>query len=168
LPIFGQLTPFPSTPLYKRLLKDGRLIRPKHWLKFERYSMAHKPLKMTIDETHQELRHAWAASYSPERNAEVIQSMSHKALGPRIFHFITRLVFRAIYFPQTTRRAWMKVVFENRRTIFGFVKEALGMTLTSKETSRDRSETSPAAVNARKDGDHVNRPSIVNAGHILD
>src|SRR6266581_5215110 len=64
LPIFGQLTPFPSTPLYQRLLKDGRLIRPKHWLKFERYTMAHKPLKMTIDETHSELHHAWASSYS--------------------------------------------------------------------------------------------------------
>ena len=62
-PIFGQLTPFPSTPLYKRLLKDGRLIRPKHWLKFARYTMAHKPLKMTIAETHRELHHAWAASY---------------------------------------------------------------------------------------------------------
>ena len=168
LPIFGQLTPFPSTPLYKRLLKDGRLIRPKHWLKFERYSMAHKPLKMTIDETHQELHHAWAASYSPERNAEVIQSMSHKALGPRIFHFITRLVFRAIYFPQTTKRAWMKVVFQNRRTIFGFVKEGLGMMLSPKKTSRDRTENSPGAVNAKKGDDHVNRPSIVSARRILD
>src|SRR6266550_3486897 len=136
LPIFGQLTPFPSTPLYKRLLKDGRLIRPKHWLKFERYSMAHRPLKMTIDETHQELHHAWAASYSPERNAEVIQGMSHKALGPRVFHFITRLVFRAIYFPQTTKRAWMKVVFQNRRTVFGFFREGLGRMLSSKEKNK--------------------------------
>jgi len=168
LPIFGQLTPFPSTPLYKRLLKDGRLIRPKHWLKFERYSMAHRPLRMTIDETHQELRHAWAGSYSPERNAEVIRSMSHKGLGPRVFHFITRLVFRAIYFPQTTRRAWMKVVFENRRTIFGFVKEGLGMMLSSKKTSGDRSKNSPGAVNAKTGDDNVNRPSIVSARRILD
>lgn len=166
LPIFGQLTPFPSTPLYKRLLKDGRLIRPKHWLKFERYSMAHKPLKMTIDQTHDELRHAWAASYSPERNAEVIQSMSHKGLGPRVFHFITRLVFRAIYFPQTTKRAWLKVVFENRRTIFGFVKEGLGMMLSSKETSR--SKNASGAVNAKKADDQVNRPSIVSARLVDD
>src|SRR5947209_103185 len=48
LPIFGQLTPFPSTPLYKRLNDAGRLTRPKHWLKFEPYQMAHRPLKMTI------------------------------------------------------------------------------------------------------------------------
>src|SRR3989441_4661081 len=132
LPTFGQLTPFPSTPLYKRLQKDGRLIRPKHWLKFQRYSMAHKPLKMTIDETHRELHHAWAASYSPERNAEVVESMRHKPVGPRVFHFITRLVFRAIYFPQTTKRAWVKVIWQNRHTVFNLTKEALGTLRTSK------------------------------------
>jgi radical SAM superfamily enzyme YgiQ (UPF0313 family) len=167
LPIFGQLTPFPSTPLYKRLLQDGRLIRPKHWLKFERYSMAHQPLKMTIDEAHRELHHAWAASYSPERNAEVIQSMNQKALGPRVFHFITRLVFRAIYFPQTTRRAWAKVIFQNRRTIFGFVKEGLGFAQSSKQKQR-KDRNSPAVVNVMGGGDQVNRPSIVNADRILE
>src|SRR5436853_1773968 len=31
LPVFGQLTPVPSTPLYVRLKKDDRLARPKHW-----------------------------------------------------------------------------------------------------------------------------------------
>jgi radical SAM superfamily enzyme YgiQ (UPF0313 family) len=141
LPIFGQLTPFPSTPLYQRLMKDGRLIRPKHWLKFERYAMAHIPLKMSIAETHQELHHAWAASYSPERNWEAIQSMSHKVVGARIFHFISRLVFRAIYFPQTTKRAWLRVVFQNRRTIFSLTKEALGELLASKNGTRVGVET---------------------------
>ncbi len=37
LPVFGQLTPFPSTPLYKRLEAGGRLTRPKHWLEFAPY-----------------------------------------------------------------------------------------------------------------------------------
>ena len=149
-PIFGQLTPFPSTPLYKRLLKDGRLIRPKHWLKFERYSMAHKPLKMTIDETHRELHHAWAASYSPERNAEVVESMSHKPVGPRVFHFISRLVFRAIYFPQTTKRAWVKVIWQNRRTVFNLTKEALGTLRTSKRKTRSMDKDSSAVVSEQK------------------
>jgi radical SAM superfamily enzyme YgiQ (UPF0313 family) len=146
LPIFGQLTPFPSTPLYKRLQKDGRLIRPKHWLKFERYTMAHKPLKMTISETHQELHHAWTSSYSPERNAEAVQSMSHKPVGPRVFHFIMRLGFRAIYFPQTTKRAWIRVVFQNRRTVCSLAKEALGTLLASKKENRGRDRNSPVAV----------------------
>ena len=168
LPIFGQLTPFPSTPLYKRLLKDGRLIRPKHWLKFERYSMAHKPLKMTIDETHRELRHAWAASYSPERNWEVIQSMRHKAVGPRVFHLISRLVFRGIYFSQTTKLAWLKVVLQNRRTVFSLAKEALGLMLSSKKKNSSINVNSPSAVKAKEADGHINRPSIVTAHRILE
>ncbi|HEX3145438.1 MAG TPA: hypothetical protein VHQ64_15805, partial [Pyrinomonadaceae bacterium] len=163
LPIFGQLTPFPSTPLYKRLLQDGRLIRPKHWLKFERYSMAHKPLKMTIDETHRELRSAWAASYSPERNWEVIQSMNQKGLGPRVFHFISRLAFRGIFFPQTTKREWIKVVFQNRRTIFGFIKEGLG---TLGKKNRGSGRNSPAVADVMKVDGQVN--SMVRARRILD
>jgi radical SAM superfamily enzyme YgiQ (UPF0313 family) len=133
LPVFGQLTPFPSTPLYKRLQGDGRLVRPKHWLKFEKNTMAHEPLKMTIAQTHQELLYAWTHSYNAARNAEAVQAMSYAPVGPRIFHFITRLAFRAIYFPQTTRRAWIKVFFENRRTVVGLAKEAIVSVLTSKK-----------------------------------
>ena len=102
--------------------------------------MAHTPLKMTIEETHRELRHAWAASYSPERNWEVIQSMKDRPVGPRVFHFISRLAFRGIYFPQTTKLAWLKVIFENRRTIFSLVKEGFGIGpgLEHKNKGRDR------------------------------
>ena len=32
LPVYGLMTPYPATPLYDRLLKTGRLTRPKHWL----------------------------------------------------------------------------------------------------------------------------------------
>src|SRR5690348_7233461 len=126
LPVFGQLTPFPSTPLYKRLQEDGRLVRPQHWLKFEKNTMAHVPLKMTIEQTHYELTYAWAHSYNAARNAEAVQAMSYAPVGPRIFHLITRFAFRAIYFPQTTRRAWLKVFFENRRIVLSLAKEAIG------------------------------------------
>jgi len=133
LPVFGQLTPFPSTPLYKRLQEDGRLVRPKHWLKFEKNTMAHIPLKMTIEQTHHELHYAWAHSYDAARNAEAVQAMSYAPVGPRIFHLITRFAFRAIYFPQTTRRAWLKVFFENRRIVLSLAKEAIGSLLTVKK-----------------------------------
>ena len=46
LPVFGQITPFPATPLYDRLAKEGRLTRPKHWLEFAPFRMAHTPMKM--------------------------------------------------------------------------------------------------------------------------
>ena len=133
LPVFGQLTPFPSTPLYKRLQADGRLVRPKHWLKFEKNTMAHVPLKMTIAETHHELHYAWAQSYNAARNAEAVQAMSYAPVGPRIFHLITRFAFRAIYFPQTTRRQWIKVFFENRRTVLSLAKEAIGTVIAKKQ-----------------------------------
>ncbi len=81
LPVFGQLTPFPATPLYDRLLKAGRLTRPKHWLEFAPYQMAHTPLKMSIAQAQKELDHAWASSYSPERIAEALDSLSHRSVG---------------------------------------------------------------------------------------
>jgi radical SAM superfamily enzyme YgiQ (UPF0313 family) len=151
LPVFGQLTPFPSTPLYKRLQEDGRLVRPKHWLKFEKNTMAHVPLKMTIAETHRELSYAWTHSYNAARNAEAVQAMSDAPVGPRIFHFITRLAFRAIYFPQTTRRAWIKVFFENRRTVFSLAKEAIGTVLTSKGRMEGKDDSSAVTIPLRAD-----------------
>src|SRR6266853_745655 len=56
LPVFGQITPFPATPLYDRLLKEGRLTRPKHWLDFAPFHMAHTPKKMSIPEVEAEVR----------------------------------------------------------------------------------------------------------------
>ena len=125
LPVFGQLTPFPSTPLYERLEKAGRLARPKHWMDFAPFEMAHTPLKMTIKEARIEVDRAWAASYSPERNAAAIEMISRAPLENRISHLVSRLFFRGIYFPQMNKRAWMKLIAQNRRTIFKLTKEAV-------------------------------------------
>jgi radical SAM superfamily enzyme YgiQ (UPF0313 family) len=123
LPVFGQLTPFPATPLYARLEKAGRLDRPKHWLDFAPFVMAHNPLKMTIEEAKAETFQAWSRSYSPERNAEAINSIADKPIEYRIGHLVARLFFRGIYFPQMSKRDWLKVLFQNRRTIFSLAKE---------------------------------------------
>jgi radical SAM superfamily enzyme YgiQ (UPF0313 family) len=117
LPVFGQLTPFPATPLYDRLEKAGRLTRPKHWLDFAPYQMAHTPLKISIAQAQQELDRAWTESYSPERIAEALDSLDHKTVGWRIYHFILRICFRGIYFQQMGAWSWMKVIAQNRRTI---------------------------------------------------
>ncbi|MDX6444192.1 MAG: hypothetical protein QOH71_1266 [Blastocatellia bacterium] len=126
LPVFGQLTPFPATPLYNRLLKAGRLTRPKHWLEFAPYQMANTPLKMTIPQTQMELDKAWTASYSPQRNASAVDSLSSKPISVRIIHLAMRLVFRGIYFPQMNKRAWVKLIVANRRPIYRLVKEGIG------------------------------------------
>src|SRR5438874_2075092 len=47
LPVFGLLTPYPATPLYEKLAVAGRLSRPKHWLDFKPFIMAHSPLGLS-------------------------------------------------------------------------------------------------------------------------
>jgi len=117
LPVFGQLTPFPATPLYERLKKAGRLVRPKHWLDFSPFVMAHNPLKMTIDEARSETDQAWSHSYSPKRNAEAVDAISNAPLKHRISLLVARLFFRGIYFPQLGWKSWTRVIWQNRRTI---------------------------------------------------
>lgn len=126
LPVFGQLTPFPATPLYDRLEKAGRLDRPKHWLDFAPFVMAHNPLKMTIAEAKDETFAAWSRSYSPERNWEAIDSIRDKPIQSRIGILVARLFFRGIYFPQMGTAAWLKLLWQNRKPILSLTKEGLG------------------------------------------
>jgi radical SAM superfamily enzyme YgiQ (UPF0313 family) len=123
LPIFGLLTPLPATPLYKKLEAAGRLTRPKHWQEFVPFAMAHAPLKMTIAEAHAEVKAGWANSYSADALAKAVDSLKDKPLGYRINIFIARICFRGIYFPQMGPLSWIKLIFQNRRTIFRLVRE---------------------------------------------
>jgi len=124
LPVFGQLTPFPSTPLYARLESAGRLARPKHWLDFAPFIMAHDPLKMTIAKARSETDHAWSRSYSPKRNAEALEAIKDEPIMYRISHLVARMFFRGIYFPQLNTRAWLRLIAQNRRPIFSLSFEA--------------------------------------------
>jgi len=140
MPVFGPLTPLPGTPLYSRLGAEGRLTRPKHWLNFAFYKMAHTPLKITIAQTEEELNKAWRTSYSPVRNEEVIESLSR--IDDRATHFVMRLFFRGIYFPQMNKREWMKLIVANRRPIFKLVRQGVGKWL---EKQKKRPDTAVAA-----------------------
>lgn len=136
LPVFGQLTPFPSTPLYDRLDKAGRLERRTHWLDFAPFVMAHSPLKMTVEEARQETLSAWGRSYSPERNLEAIESISSAPIDVRISHLVARLFFRGIYFPQLHTSDWLKLLFANRKPIFRLAKEGFSLWRRHKKNSR--------------------------------
>ena len=124
LPIFGLLTPLPATPLYKRLETAGRLTRPRHWKDFVPFTMAHTPLKMTIDEAHNEVRQGWDHSYSPQALAQAVHSLDDQPLGYRVNIFLARMCFRGIYFPMMNKMSWVKVIAQNWRTIFALTKEA--------------------------------------------
>lgn len=123
LPIFGLLTPLPSTPLYKRLEAAGRLTRAKHWQEFIPFAMAHTPLKMSIQEAHDEVKYGWEHAYSPAALARAVDSLEDQPLGYRINIFLARLFFRGIYFPMMGKLAWVKLAGQNWRTIFKLASE---------------------------------------------
>jgi radical SAM superfamily enzyme YgiQ (UPF0313 family) len=124
LPVFGQITPFPSTPLYKRLATEGRLTRPTHWLDFAPFKMAHTPRRMTVADVHREVTQAWTDSYDPAATRRAMSKITDAPVPYKISHLIARLCFRGIYFPQKGSLAWLKVMIENRRVIFRIVVES--------------------------------------------
>jgi radical SAM superfamily enzyme YgiQ (UPF0313 family) len=124
LPVFGLLTPYPSTPLYEKLMAAGRLTRPKHWLEFKPFTMAYTPLGISVARAEEETRQAWGASYDPATNSAAIKRLDLGPLWDRIIHLLCRLAFRGIYFPQMTRKDWARVLFQNRRPILRIVFEA--------------------------------------------
>jgi len=135
LPVFGLLTPYPATPLYTRLARAGRLTRPKHWLDFKPFHMAHTPLELTVEQAEAEVRQAWTSAYDPSTTAAAMNWLETKPLGDRLTHLFARLAFRGIYFPQMRRREWLRLFVENRRPIFSVVSQAVAMKFKSQPKS---------------------------------
>ncbi len=124
LPVFGQITPFPATPLYDRLAKEGRLTRPKHWLEFAPFRMAHTPTHISILEVQNEVRHAWTNSYSPAATKLALNSIVDEPAPYKISHLLARFFFRGIYFPQKGTWQWLKLIAENRSSVWRIVKDS--------------------------------------------
>ena len=145
LPVFSPLTPLPGTPLYSRLEAEGRLTRPKHWLNFAQYKMSHTPLKITVHQAHEELDQAWRRSYSPERNKQVVDLLTQRDLDIGLIHFLMRLFFRGIYVPQMTTTAWVRLIFQNRKSIFTLVRRGIAKYRETHE--RQTQKASAQAIN---------------------
>jgi len=124
LPVFGQITPYPATPLYDRLRESGRLTRPEHWLDFTPFHMAHTPLRMTCEQVQAEVRYAWKDSYSPRATWRAISSLAHEPAPYKISHLIARLFFRNIYFPKKSVWGWLNLLAQNRSTILRVIIES--------------------------------------------
>jgi radical SAM superfamily enzyme YgiQ (UPF0313 family) len=124
LPVFGQITPYPATPLYARLDNEGRLTRSKHWLEFAPFQMAHTPLRITIPEVQDEVRYAWANAYSPAATARALDAIAHEPAPYKISHLVSRLFFRGIYFPQKGAWQWLKLIAQNRSSLWRVVRDS--------------------------------------------
>jgi radical SAM superfamily enzyme YgiQ (UPF0313 family) len=137
LPVFGLLTPYPATPLYDKLAVAGRLTRPKHWLEFKPFVMAHSPLGISAEQAEAEVRHAWESSYAPPTTASAMRYLKTTSLSDRLIHLLARLVFRGIYFPQMKWRQWARVLFDNRGSILDVLSQALRIRFRSSTKKQD-------------------------------
>jgi radical SAM superfamily enzyme YgiQ (UPF0313 family) len=147
LPVFGLLTPYPSTPLYDRLSAAGRLTRPKHWLDFKPFHMAHTPLGISIEQAEAEVRHAWTSAYDPATTAAAMEWLEGRPVADQVIHLLARMAFRGIYFPQMTKRQWLRVLFENRGPIYRVISQAVDKKFGRKTKSKVASpHASPAPV----------------------
>jgi radical SAM superfamily enzyme YgiQ (UPF0313 family) len=59
-------TPFPGTPLYERLEREGRLIEPTNWKTCTLFDVNFRPLEMTVDQLRQGFRSLAVELYSAE------------------------------------------------------------------------------------------------------
>jgi Domain of unknown function (DUF4070) len=124
LPVFGLLTPYPATPLYERLLKEGRLTRPEHWLDFRPFRMAFAPCNISAAEAEAEVERAWSRSYDAQAIASALRKIEHRPFKERAAMVFARLAFRGIYFPQMRRRDWLRVILANYKNLLRILAEA--------------------------------------------
>jgi hypothetical protein len=124
LPVFGLLTPYPATPLYDRLLKDGRLLNAEHWLDLTPFKMVFTPREISPDAAEAEVEQAWTQSYDPPAIANALKKIEKRPFSERAVMLFARLAFRGIYFPQMRKRDWIMVLIANRRNLFQLFTEA--------------------------------------------
>jgi radical SAM superfamily enzyme YgiQ (UPF0313 family) len=64
------LTPFPGTPLYADLLREGRILRPGDWGACTLFDVTFRPAAMSVAELEAGLRDLFVRLYAPERVRE--------------------------------------------------------------------------------------------------
>jgi radical SAM superfamily enzyme YgiQ (UPF0313 family) len=58
------LTPFPGTPLYDRLAREGRLLRPRYWDRCTLFDVNYRPRGMTVEQLEEGLRWLFGEVYN--------------------------------------------------------------------------------------------------------
>jgi radical SAM superfamily enzyme YgiQ (UPF0313 family) len=127
LPVFGLLTPYPGTPLYDRLQQQGRLVRPEHWLDFKPFRLTFQPKHLSPSQAEDEVNESWRLGYGHRSFARTQQWLvdSRKPFDHQVAFLVSRLLFRGIYFPQSTPWSWVRLLAANARTIASLVLRRL-------------------------------------------
>jgi radical SAM superfamily enzyme YgiQ (UPF0313 family) len=77
------LTPFPGTPLYERLRREGRLLREKAWDRCTLFDVNFRPARMTVEELEAGLRWLFEETYTAEATAARRRSFAAQAYRGR-------------------------------------------------------------------------------------
>ncbi len=119
LPVFGLLTPYPGTPLYERLQEQGRLVRPEHWLDFKPFRLTFRPNHLSPTQCEEEVNESWRRGYGRRAFARTQRWLveNRKPFDHQVAFLLARLLFRGIYFPQSTPWAWVRLLASNSQTI---------------------------------------------------
>ncbi len=71
------LTPFPGTPLFARLAREGRFLRERFWDQCTLFDVTYTPARMSVDELRSGLRSLMGELYSPDevaRRKEILRT----------------------------------------------------------------------------------------------
>ena len=63
---FTVMTPFPGTPLYHRLHREGRLLQDHYWDACTLFDVTYRPQRMSVEELESGLRWLFTEAYSPK------------------------------------------------------------------------------------------------------
>jgi len=127
LPVFGLLTPYPGTPLYDRLQKESRLVRPAHWLDFKPFRLTFRPNHLSASQAEEEVDESWRRGYGRRAFARTQRWLvdNRKPFDHQVAFLVARLLFRGIYFRQSTPWAWIRLLVSNAGTIARLVLHRL-------------------------------------------
>lgn len=67
-------TPFPGTPLYSRLKRDGRLISDRFWTRCTLFDVNYRPARMTVEELEGGMRWLFTELYSKAESSNRLRS----------------------------------------------------------------------------------------------
>ncbi|MCJ7572495.1 MAG: radical SAM protein, partial [Candidatus Thermoplasmatota archaeon] len=92
------LTPYPGTPLFKRLDEEGRILT-KDWSKYNQVDVVFQPKNMTVDQLYQGTKKVAKKFYSWKQilNREVSILKTNQNIGV-IFPLGNNITFRRYYF----------------------------------------------------------------------
>src|SRR5260370_42188355 len=93
-------------------------------MEFAAVRMGEAERKMSREGVEDEVRYAWANSYSPAEIERALESIADEPAAYKISHLMSRLFFRGIYFPQKGAWKWLKLAAQNRRAIGRVVEDS--------------------------------------------